>query len=297
MPNESDLIAVSRSEGEPEAPPFRVVFERMHRVVRKPSHWVNAHVHPHVEVMMPINGIYRTLINRTRIEAPSGGAVLVAPGDRHEDLCDRPVGFLSASFRLEPGPHPGTSHGLLDPQAPVGVRAIDRAPELHAIAQRLFEDGPARDACAARVQDALAAELLWRLVARLPRTALAADLLPRVERDDFAAAFAAACSRHLRGRPSAAILARELGLAERTLNARCRSHLASSPLRLFRKRQMHYAKSLLAGGLSVSETSVHLGFANPFHFSAVFHRVHGRPPSHAGIHMGSAGPGMAAAPP
>lgn len=293
MPMESDLVAVSRPDGEPEPPPFRVVFERLHRVVRKPSHWVGAHQHRHVEVMLPINGTYCALVNRTRLEAPCGGAVLIAPGDVHEDLCDRPIGFMSASLRLLPGPEPGMSRRLLDPTAPAAVRAIARAPEVHALAQRLFEDGPARDACAARVQDALGAELLWRLLAHLPRTALAGDLLPRVERDDFAAAFAAACARHLRGRPSAAMLARELGIAERTLTARCRSHLGASPLKLFRSRQMDYARSLLAGGLSVSEASNHLGFANPFHFSAVFRRVHGRPPSHAGIGMGAAGPGMA----
>ena len=296
MPHESDLVAISRQAGEPEAPPFRVVFERLHRTVRKPSHWVGAHVHRHVEIMMPINGAYRALVNRTRVEVPCGGAVLIAPGDIHEDLCDRPVGFFSAALRLEPGPAPDQSRRLLDPTAPPAVRAVTRAPEVLALAQRLFEDGPARDACASRVQDALAAEMLWRLLARLPRTALAADLLPRVERDDFAAAFAAACSRHLRGRPGAAELARELGLAERTLTARCRSHLGASPLKLFRKRQMDYARSLLAGGLSVSEASSHLGFANPFHFSAVFRRVHGRPPSHAGIGMGSAGGGMATEP-
>ncbi len=294
MPNEIDLLVIARSDCDPEPPPFRVVFERLHRVVRKPSHWCGPHVHSHVEIMLPINGKYRALINRNPVEVPCGGAVLVAPGDRHEDLCDKPVGFFSLSIRLEPGPEPSRSRPLLDPGASVAMRAIDRAPEVHAIAQRLFEDGPARDACAARVQDSLSAELLWRLLARLPRTALAADLLPRVERDDFAAAFAAACARHLRGRPSAEILARELGIAQRTLTARCRSHLGASPLRLFRQRQMSYAKSLLAGGLGVTEAADHLGFANPFHFSAVFRRVHGRPPSRAGIGMEVAGPGMAA---
>ncbi len=294
MPHESDLLVIARSDGEPEAPPFRVVFERLHRVVRKPSHWCGAHVHSHVEIMLPIHGSYRALINRRQVEAPCGGAVLIAPGDRHEDLCDRPIGFYSLAIRLEPGPEPGRSRPLLAPGTEAPLRAIERAPELHALAQRLFEDGPPRDACGALVQDALAAEMLWRLLARLPRPALAVDLLPRVQRDDFATAFAAACGRHLRGRPSAEALARELGIAQRTLTARCREHLGASPLRLFRHRQMQYAKSLLAGGLGVSEAADHLGFANPFHFSAVFRRVHGRPPSRAGIGMPTAEPGMAA---
>jgi AraC-like DNA-binding protein len=296
MSRDDQLHAISRPDGDPAPPPFRVVFERLHRVQCKPSHWVSQHVHRHVEVMLPIYGSYRALVNRVPIEAPAGGAILIAPGDRHEDLCDRPVGFFSASIHLEPGPTPTSSRPLLDPSAPAAARAVAHAPDVHAIADRLFRDGPARDACAARVQDALCAELLWRLIARLPRTALAADLLPTVERDDFTAAFAAACTRHLNSRPGAATLARELGIAERTLTNRCRSHLGASPLRLFRRRQMEHARYLLAGGMSVAAAAEHLGFANPFHFSAVFRRVHGRPPSLAGIGMDPAGTGMATAP-
>jgi AraC-like DNA-binding protein len=296
MPRDDELQAISRPDGDPAPPPFRVVFERLHRVQRKASHWVSAHVHRHAEIMLPIHGSYRALVNRVPIEAPAGGAMLVAPGDRHEDLCDRPVGFLSASIRLEPGPTPTSSRPLLDATAPPGARIVSQAPEVHAVAERLFREGHARDACAARVQDALAAELLWRLIARLPRNALTADLLPTVERDDFAAAFAAACARHLHGRPGAATLARELGMAERTLTSHCRDHLGASPLRLFRKRQMEHARYLLAGGMSVAAAAEHLGFANPFHFSAVFRRVHGRPPSHAGIGMPPAGAGMATPP-
>lgn len=296
MPKEAELYAISRPDGDPAPPPFRVIFERLHRVQCKPSHWVAAHLHRHVEIMLPIHGAYRALVNRTQLEVPCGGAMLIAPGDRHEDLCDRPVGFYSISLHLEPGPTPQASRPLLTASAPASSRAVAAAPEVLAIAERLHRDGPARDACAARVQDALCAEMLWRLIARLPRNALAADLLPTVERDDFTAAFAAACQRHLHGRPSASTLARELGIAERTLTNHCRSHLGASPLRLFRRRQMEHARYLLAGGMSVAAAAEHLGFANPFHFSAVFRRVHGRPPSHAGIGMDPAGTGMATAP-
>lgn len=293
MPNDDVLQHFSRHDGDPAPPPFRVLFDRLHRVERKNGHWVGHHVHRHAELMLPIHGSYRTLVNRVQLEVPTGGLVLVAPGDRHEDICDKPLGYLSLKLRLVPGPDPQTSRPLLDPEAPVEVRAFAKAPFALDLVQRLWSEGPALDACAARVQDATCAALLWRLLARLPRSALARDILPTVERDDFAAAFASLCDRHLNGRPTAAELARELGLAERTLTARCRAHLGASPLRLFRQRQMDYAKSLLAGGMGVAAAATHLGFANPFHFSTVFRRVHGRPPSHAGTDMDPAAPGMA----
>jgi AraC-like DNA-binding protein len=293
MADPANLIAIQRQAGDPVPPPFRAAFERLHRVRRKPVHCVREHVHAHAELMLATDGRYRCLVNGRLVDAPVGGAVLIAPGDRHEDLCDSPVGFISLSIRVEPGPHPDASRPLLSMQAPAAARVMREAPELHAIAERIYSDGPARDACASAVQDALAAELLWRTIARIPRNLLAEDLLPQVERSDFAAAFAAACTRHLAGRPTAATLARELGIAERTLTARCRQHLGGAPLKLFRRRQMSYARSLLAGGMGVAAAAAHLGFANPFHFSAVFRRVWGRPPSHAGSDMPTAAHGMA----
>ncbi len=284
---------MSRPPGEPALAPLLVSFERIHAVERRPAHLVPAHVHQHIELMLPTLGRYRALINDQPAEAPCGGAVLVAPGDRHADATTTPVGFMSVALRILPGPAPDRSRPLLAATAPVAARAVTAAPELHSIARRLLDEGMAADASQARIQDALAAELLWRLIARLPRNALATDLLSGVEQDDFAAAFSAACARHLRGWPGARLLAGELGLAERTLTARCRALLGGAPMRLYRRQQMEHARHLLVAGSSVTETALLLGFANPFHFSAVFRRVSGHPPSHAGIDMRPAGAGMA----
>jgi AraC-like DNA-binding protein len=293
VPQPSDLIAVSRPTGKAALAPLLVCFERIHAVERKSAHLVPPHVHQHIELMLPTLGRYRALINGQPGEAPCGGALLVAPGDRHEDATTAQVGFMSVALRILPGPAPDRSRRLLAAHAPVATRVVAAAPELHAIARRLLDGGMATDASQARIQDALAAELLWRLIARLPRNALATDLLSGVEQDDFAAAFSAACARHLCGRPSARILAGELGIAERTLTARCRARLGGAPMHLFRRQQMEHARHLLTAGSSVTETALLLGFANPFHFSAVFRRVSGRPPSHAGIDMRMAGAGMA----
>ncbi|MBN8524599.1 MAG: hypothetical protein J0M02_04600, partial [Planctomycetes bacterium] len=130
MPKEAELYAISRPDGDPAPPPFRVIFERLHRVQCKPSHWVAAHLHRHVEIMLPIHGAYRALVNRTQLEVPCGGAMLIAPGDRHEDLCDRPVGFYSISLHLEPGPTPHASRPLLTASAPASSRAVAAAPEV-----------------------------------------------------------------------------------------------------------------------------------------------------------------------
>jgi AraC-like DNA-binding protein len=296
MPDDAALTVIQRTPGEPEAPPFQVVFERLHRVRRKASHWVDSHVHHQAEFMLPTSGRYRARVAGSLLEVPAGGIVLIAPGDSHADQCSGPVGFYSILVHIVPGPAPGRSRGLLAPDAPAEARTLASAPEVHAVAERLLADGPAATAGATRVQDALATELLWRVLARLPRSALAPDLLPAVERADFAAACAAACARHLRLRPTAGVLARELAMAERTLTTRCRQVLGEAPMHVFRRQQMHYARSLLAsGGMSVSAVASHLGFANPFHFSTVFKRIIGLPPSQAGIDMPTAGTGMAPA--
>lgn len=45
------------------------------------------------------------------------------------------------------------------------------------------------------------------------------------------------------------------------------------------RERMAMARRLLLQGRTVSETADELGFANPFHFSRVFHRIEGVPPS------------------
>lgn len=83
----------------------------------------------------------------------------------------------------------------------------------------------------------------------------------------------------LRGAPSAAALARELGLHTRKLDQAFKRAFGISMARYLQEARLTQGRDLiLNGGLSVSEAAWHVGYA-PAHFSVAFRRRFGARPS------------------
>jgi len=94
--------------------------------------------------------------------------------------------------------------------------------------------------------------------------------------------------RHLRGNPTVREIARELRISPRHLTGLCPRLFGDSPARLLLGLKLRRAEEMLRyGDRRVKEVSEALGFANPFHFFAVFRRHHGRSPV-AAINLNSA---------
>jgi len=78
---------------------------------------------------------------------------------------------------------------------------------------------------------------------------------------------------------SVAELARRLGVTPEHLARSFKAMGDETPLRRLAARRMHHAASLLvSGGVQVKRVASDLGYANPFHFSAVFKRHFGFSP-------------------
>jgi AraC-like DNA-binding protein len=130
------------------------------------------------------------------------------------------------------------------------------------------------------VEDSLLSALFWRLVRGLDPAALSPEFrrLPAEEarRSELAQAFA----RHVAGNPDVALIARELRVSPRHLTNQCRALFGAPPARLLLRMKLDLAEEMLRHQrLRVKEVSERLGFATPYHFSAVFRRVRGHPPS------------------
>ncbi|MFP4282701.1 MAG: helix-turn-helix transcriptional regulator [Opitutales bacterium] len=75
-------------------------------------------------------------------------------------------------------------------------------------------------------------------------------------------------------------VAAALAISARQLANRCQAAFGESPARLLAEFKVRRAEELLRHrDLRVQEVSDRLGFANPFHFSRVFKRLRGQPPS------------------
>jgi AraC-like DNA-binding protein len=82
--------------------------------------------------------------------------------------------------------------------------------------------------------------------------------------------------------PGRAQIARAFGLTPQHVNALFRRGLGMTPGEVVRRERVLRAwHDLHAGGQSVNEAATRAGFNDPFHFSRVFRRVMGFPPSRA----------------
>ncbi len=115
------------------------------------------------------------------------------------------------------------------------------------------------------------------LPASAPQAALPAHLLERL--DSRLARAVALMRRHLENPLPLALLARRLGLGDRTLERLFRRHLGTTPRAYYRELRLARARGLLLeSGLPVAEIAVRAGFESAAAFSRSFRRRYGLPP-------------------
>jgi len=86
--------------------------------------------------------------------------------------------------------------------------------------------------------------------------------------------------RHLKTNPTVPELAAEARMSPRYFTTLCLQIFGEPPARYLLQLKLRRADEMLRyRGQRVKEVSEALGFANPYHFSRVFRRIHGRPPS------------------
>ncbi|MDA3959193.1 MAG: helix-turn-helix transcriptional regulator [Planctomycetota bacterium] len=268
----------ARNPGVPLPLPWAVRFRRIYLRTEPEPHRVLAHRHLELELLLIRSGRWEGRIDGCDLAVPSGGALLVAPGDRHEDRCLRPVGLIGIMLELLPGPRPGWSASPLAPDAALADRALPEATALHQAGERLEAATLNGGNWTTHLQDAICHELVVRLLHALPPTAIAVEAGERVAAAELGHGLAA-CFERDPGGLSIPALAHEMGLSERVLQQRCRQLLGATPAQLQRRHRLALARELLLGGHQVQTVADQLGFANPFHFSTAFKRHFGYPPS------------------
>lgn len=243
------------------------IFLAINRVgATRPGGW-DRHRHAEHEVIVVAAGDYRGTLNGESVALAPGEALVVQPGDWHEDLLSPGTAFHALWFRL-----PG---GLLAAGVAAAQQVSRPGRSLAGLTSRL-EGLAEAGATPARLDAALAA-LIGLLVDGLPVAALGPAFTALAPA--FAARLHAQFARLPPGRVSAAALARASGLSRRTLERTCRAELGCGPVQAYARWRLQRAGELLRStDWPVRAVSAALGFANPFHFSKAFARLHGSPP-------------------
>jgi AraC-like DNA-binding protein len=83
----------------------------------------------------------------------------------------------------------------------------------------------------------------------------------------------------LRAPVSLTTVARHCHMSPSTFSHRFKAEAGLTPMNWLARERMQAARRLLLEGRTAAETAAELGFANPFHFSRVFRKIEGVPPS------------------
>lgn len=259
----------------------RPVFDDFHLLRMEGDEEYPRHRHTNYEVILVEHGPYRCELNGEELTLVDGQMLVIKPGDWHQDHLRDGQRHYVLHFRLL-GAIPGDAATPLfsgDARPVAQICQGDHARDTFFLRElrREAEEGAAH---APAVQDGLLEAFFWRIARGLPAEALSEAFrrLPQAQaqRERIAAVF----SRHLQGNPTVRELAVESRMSPRHITKLCRQLFGESPARYLSGLKMRRAEEMLRyQGHRVKEVSEALGFANPYHFSRVFRRHFGRPPS------------------
>jgi len=229
------------------------------------------HRHENYECIVVASGRYRCRLAGEELVLGAREALLVKPGDLHEDRLDGPLRYTAVWFACDA---PLFATGV---RPAAQVARLDRA--VRGSISRLRDIAGDPGLAGAGVRDALMVELLWRVLGALPPAALARPLRDDVRDRAFVGELSRLLANELRPMPVAAMAA-ALGISPAALTHRCRAAFGVSPARALRNHRLDQARAWLERtGEPLAAIAERLGFADQFAFSRAFKRRHRFPPS------------------
>lgn len=241
-----------------------------------------AHRHSSYEIILVEQGPYTCRLNGEKITLESSSCLLVKPGDLHEVSLRGGERHYVLQFDLEDkslatSDGPGVFRRLIRPEEQAFPAPVE---QIKPILGMMALPSESSNRFSSEIQDCLVEYLFWFLLGHVPEERLAPTLL-KVSNDQrfllrLGAIEEANMNRHL----ALDELAGQMGVSKSTLAKRCSDLLGESPSQYLSRRKINRAiVTLKTTRKSVKEVSYELGFQNPYHFSRVFKRVTGQPPS------------------
>lgn len=260
---------------------IRPVFDDFHLLSMEGDYEYPRHRHTNYEVILVDRGPYRCELNGEQLTLVDGQVLVLKPGDWHQDHLRDGQRHYVLHFRLvgESAGEPATPL-FRDDVHPSGQLCQGDYSRNAFFMRELRREAEEGERHSPAVQDSLLEALFWRIARGLPESVLsdAFRRLPQAEaqREMITEVF----HRHLRGNPTVVELAADAKMSPRHLTTLCQEIFSKGPARFLLHLKLRRAEEMLRyRGQSVKEVSDSLGFANPYHFSRVFKRVYGRPPS------------------
>jgi len=273
MPTGLEMINLRLAAAE-EPPALRPRFSHFFDVhVTGAYHW-GRHRHDHYEIIFVATGTYRCRLNGEALTLRPQQVLVVKPGDWHEDQLTAPLRYIGLWFTLAGGA------GLFAP----GIAARDQVARIDGPAalsiRRLRDLGEARTLAGAGLRDALCSEFLYHALGSLKPAVLSRSLRGNDDDALFASRLRLLFEQGRCQPMTVSAMAVAMGMTPAAFTHRCRLVLGQSPARALRGHRLDQARMLLEhSGQMIGAVAEHLGFSDQFHFSRLFKRHHGFPPS------------------
>lgn len=240
------------------------------------------HRHSSYEIILVEKGPYTCRLNNDPIELESGYGLIIKPGDLHEVELVGGQRHYVLQFDLEDKSlAPSGSTGIFRRDISSAEQACagpieEVKPILDMIAHPLMESGR----FSSENQDCLMEYIFWVLLSHMPEERLAPALLKVSNDQQFLDQLASIEQENYTRSVSLSRLAEMMDVSKSTLAKRCVQLLGESPGQYLVRRKINRAIVILkTTQKSIKEVSYELGFQNPYHFSRVFKRIAGAPPS------------------
>ena len=239
------------------------------------------HIHSSYELIVVTKGRYRCRLNGQDLTLPPNMALLVKPGDRHEDFYDKGLRYFEMMFSLDIASGDSTPRTIFNNAVlPSAQHFVDSTGACLALIKRIRQEIEKADRYCSFVADALLGALFWHVVRGLPAKVVREDFVEMSACNDFSGKLLRIFHDNLGANLTLHEIAAKMGVSESLLVKKCGKLMGGSPHKAFLKCKMAQAFHLLTiADMRVSEVSEQLGFKNQYHFSRVFKKHHGIVPS------------------
>ena len=273
-------LVVGRNAVEGYNRPLLLQFNSLDRIAVTRDYHYQPHLHAYYELIMPLEGVYECALNGSPLTVKPGELLLVQHADRHEDFYYRGRSFAALLFHLRDFSRKYWQHGVIDGNAPPSSRIVAIPPESSLdVLKKLILTEAEQNRDPMPAVESLSEAFFWMLASSLPEAKLSVPFLNCLRHDAFRRQIFAFFAHEAYRKMDMKTLAAKLGMSPRSLDYKCNAMLGTTPAKAFTGYKMHEAVMLLESGITVKETAEQLGFADQFHFSKVFKRFMGFPPS------------------
>jgi len=261
---------------------FGPVFRVFNFIHAKKRFLFHEHRHLEFELIMPMKGLYKCLLNGEELTIPLGCGLLIQPGDVHQDIYSRNMEYAGAVFALaRPGPPDYVERIFMAGIATAAQIARLGSPELLLAARGKLESRESSEdgLFIRQAVSSILHTIFWDTLSGMDRRLFAPEFLEPSRNEAFRERLFRIFRQQGAGKLSLDSMAATLKISKSGLSHKCRELLGESPSSAFRNYKLDRARAMLRQGASAKEASDSLGFANQFHFSRAFKKRFGAPPS------------------